>query len=190
MPASLEAIYNRILLNINDPDMVSDVCRTMNWLIFSSRPMKLNEIIDSLAFDFNQEPLCFDSDERMQPQALLAACGGFVILSEDNTPPEDDTVDDSSQNTGPTLKLAHASVKEYFLSAKKPEEICCGVSEQIAHHLIVRTCIAYLWIFDHIYEDAELKQYPLAHYAAGNWAFHLKELPLIKQHESHVGDFP
>ncbi|KAJ6562795.1 hypothetical protein DFH09DRAFT_1315865 [Mycena vulgaris] len=55
MPTSLHTIYDRILQNIKNPDMVSSVCRTMNWLMFSKRPMTLDEIIDSLAFDFDRE---------------------------------------------------------------------------------------------------------------------------------------
>ncbi|KAF7347071.1 NACHT domain protein [Mycena venus] len=112
MPTSLDTIYDRILLNIKDPEMLINVGRTMNWLIFSSRPMALREIIDALAFDFNGEPLRFNMAERMRPKALLAACGGFVTLSkEDETDDafsEEDAEDDAVASW-PRLQLAHAS---------------------------------------------------------------------------------
>jgi hypothetical protein len=121
--------------------------------------MKVVEIIDALAFDCETEPLRFNMAERMQPDALLNACAGFINLSEDAA----------------TIKLAHSSVKEYFLSAKRPRELYgeCGFSEQTAHHLLSRTCIAYLCSFDRVLEDgSDLKRYPLALYAAKSWAFH------------------
>ncbi|KAJ7845344.1 hypothetical protein B0H14DRAFT_2584684 [Mycena olivaceomarginata] len=39
MPTSLTDIYHRILRNIRRPSMVSDVGRTINWLMFSECPM-------------------------------------------------------------------------------------------------------------------------------------------------------
>ncbi|KAJ7689309.1 ankyrin repeat-containing domain protein [Mycena rosella] len=109
LPMSLEAIYDRILENIKNVDMLSCVYRAMNWLLFSKRPLNLNEIIDSLAFDFGEEPLRFSSAERMRPHALLDACAGLVAISK---------------TWGPTsIQVAHASVKEYFLSSKRPREL-------------------------------------------------------------------
>ncbi|KAJ7925528.1 ectomycorrhiza-induced ankyrin-domain/NACHT-domain-containing protein [Mycena leptocephala] len=157
MPTSLNDIYDRILQNIKNPDILSSVCRTMNWLIFSKRPMRLDEIIDALAFDFECEPLLFNTEERMAPDALLAACAGFVAMSDH------------------TIKLAHSSVKEYFLRATRLRlSGDCEISDQAAHHLLAQTCIAYLCGFDHVLNtDADLKQYPLTLYAAENWVFHL-----------------
>ncbi|KAJ7254178.1 ankyrin repeat-containing domain protein [Mycena rebaudengoi] len=159
MPTSLNTIYDRILQNFKNPDMLACVCRAMNWLIFSKRPMTLNEIIDALAFDFDLEPLRFDHEERMGRDALLASCAGFVVVSGKHT-----------------VKLAHSSVKEYFLQATRLRlSGDCEISEQAAHHLLARTCIAYLCSFDHVLKsDADLQRYPLTLYAAGNWVFHLK----------------
>ncbi|KAJ7481286.1 ankyrin repeat-containing domain protein [Mycena galericulata] len=161
MPTSLNTIYDRILQNIRNPGMLSRVFRAMNWLIFSKRSMALNEIIDALAFDFECEPLLFDTEERMGPDVLLLACAGFVSVSGD---------------AERTVKLAHSSVKEYFLRSTQPRlSSDSKISEQAAHHLLARTCIAYLCSFDHVLKsDAELQQYPLTLYAAQNWAFHLK----------------
>ncbi|KAJ7082779.1 ankyrin repeat-containing domain protein [Mycena epipterygia] len=170
MPTSLDTIYDRILQNIKNPDMVSSVCRAINWLIFSKRPVRLSEIIDALAFDFESQPLRFNTAERMRPQALLAACAGFVTVSEDTT-----------------VKLAHASVKEYFLSKEGPTGLNgdCVVSEHTAHHLIARTCIAYLCSLDHVIDnDADLQRYPLTLYAVESWAFHVTHCD-----EIHLGQW-
>ncbi|KAJ7067256.1 ankyrin repeat-containing domain protein [Mycena amicta] len=178
MPTSLEAIYDRILENIKNPDMLSSVGRTMNWLIFSKRPMQLNEIIDALAFDFEAEPFCFSVDERMRPKSLLSACAGFVTVSED-----------PNRSTS-MIKLAHASVKEYFLSAKGFRlSRDCQVLMQTAHYLMARTCIAYLCSFGHILDkDSNLEKYPLAQYAAENWSFHLRYWEMEQNKGGEHGD--
>ncbi|KAJ7253943.1 ankyrin repeat-containing domain protein [Mycena rebaudengoi] len=161
MPTSLNTIYDRILQNIKNPGMLSSVCRAMNWLIFSKRPLTLNEIIDALAFDFEREPLLFDTEERMDPDVLLPACAGFVAVSG---------------GAKRRVRLAHSSVKEYFLGATRLQlSGDCEISEQAAHHLLARTCIAYLCSCSHVLNsDADLERYPLTLYAAENWVFHLK----------------
>ncbi|KAF7347073.1 Pfs domain-containing protein [Mycena venus] len=176
MPTSLDTIYARILQNISDPEMIANVVRAMNWLVFSRRPMGLNEIVDALAFDFDQEPLRFNPAERMRPKALLMACGGLITLLDNDLV---DRARSKPAHAGPTLKIAHASVQEYFLGvrnlfARNPHGIRCEVSEQTAHRLIARTCIGYLCSLDRILQDdADLKQYPLTQYAAMHWEFHL-----------------
>ncbi|KAJ7495307.1 hypothetical protein FB451DRAFT_1019697, partial [Mycena latifolia] len=159
MPTSLETIYDRILQN-TDPTMVSSVGRAITWLMLAERPMELQEIIDALAFYFDRQPLRFNPAERMRPKALFTACGGLVTVSEAST-----------------VKLAHASVNEYFLSAKKPRDLYgdSAFLEPTGHLLIARTCIAYLCSFDHILDnEVDLQRYPLALYAAENWALHTK----------------
>ncbi|KAJ7487141.1 ankyrin repeat-containing domain protein [Mycena latifolia] len=179
MPTSLESLYDRILQDIADPDMVSTVSRTITWLMFSKRPMKLEEIIDTLAFEFDRQPLQFNPAERMRPKALLAAWGGLVTVLE-----------------GTTVKLAHASVNEYFLSAQRPRNLYghSAFSEQAAHLLIARTCVAYLCNFDRILDDkADVQRYPLALYAAENWAFHARfcdEIRLVLGRADEIMQMP
>jgi hypothetical protein len=161
MPTSLITIYDRMLKHL-DPDTRTTVFSAMNWFIFSKRPMELDEMIDALAFNFDEEPLRFSVDERMQPpRALLDACAGFVTESRDG-------------KGHITVKLAHASVKEYFLAERRPVWGDHKVSEQIAHHLLARTCIAYLWNPSEVLEsDTDLYCYPLVPYALENWMHHV-----------------
>ncbi|KAJ7182463.1 ankyrin repeat-containing domain protein [Mycena crocata] len=164
MPTSLYTIYDRILQNIRNPDMVSSVCRTINWLLFSRQPMKLREIIDAVAFDFDSEPLRFNPAERMRAEALLAACAGLVATSR------------TDNDDGPTIRLAHSSVREYFLSAKPATGMpgALEISEQAAHYLMARTCIGYLCSFDHVINPySESAQYPLIEYSLQYWGRHM-----------------
>ncbi|KAJ7461184.1 ankyrin repeat-containing domain protein [Mycena latifolia] len=191
MPTSLETLYNRILQDIADPDMVSAVGCAIIWLMFSKCPMKLGEIIDTMAFDFDRQPLRFNPAERMRPKALLAVCGGLLTVSGNK---EDDTEDDK-EDTSTMVKLAHASVNEYFLSANKPRELYgdSAFMEPTGHLLIARTCIAYLCSFDYILTtEADLQQYPLALYAAHHWVGHVKlchglQLDQLSEANKHHG---
>ncbi|KAJ7865857.1 hypothetical protein B0H14DRAFT_3595885 [Mycena olivaceomarginata] len=164
MPSSLDEIYARIIKNIKKPAMVSAVLRAMNWLIFSEDSLTVKEIIDELAFDFDQEPLRFSKARRMQRNTFLKACAGFVAVSQDEW-------DDEDEDYAEVVKLVHASVKEYFLSQKAPREAVGDyqhISKQTAHHLLART-------IDHLLEkDTYCQQYPLINYAVSYWSFHLK----------------
>ncbi|KAJ6475512.1 hypothetical protein C8R45DRAFT_1159606 [Mycena sanguinolenta] len=151
MPTTLAGIYDRILQMTDMPDQV---CRVMNWLIFGLWEMKLEEIIDALAFDFSEDKLMFDEDERREAQALLNACGSLVSVPQN--------WDKSS-----VVRLSHASVKDYFLDKWKGQ-----VSEQSAQRLIAKTCLSYFNSLNSNALAAE-QNYPLVEYASRHWNAHL-----------------
>ncbi|KAJ7182423.1 hypothetical protein C8R43DRAFT_5507 [Mycena crocata] len=167
MPTSLRTIYDRILERIKNPDMVSGVSRTMNWLLFSERPLEVLEVIDALAFDFESEPVRFNPAKRMLPEALLASCAGLVTILEV----------EASEFHGPKTMItpAHSSVKEYFLAAVPPVKLGpLEISKQAAHHLIARTCIGYLCSFDHVLHPVvDRHNYPLTEYSLAYWGKHI-----------------
>jgi hypothetical protein len=164
IPATMNEIYDRILEKIqSDQPMLAMVNRTLNWLIFSVRPMTLEEVIDALAVDFHESPLRFNrANLLMVPSDLLDACAGLI-----------------SRNTkdGVTiLQLAHASVKEYLTDAKRSSNaLQAEISNYAGHYMIARTCIAYLCSFN---DYNILKSSPLAQYAARNWHYHVNRYNL------------
>ncbi|KAJ6475375.1 hypothetical protein C8R45DRAFT_803216, partial [Mycena sanguinolenta] len=126
MPTTLAGIYDRIL---EITDMCDQVCRAMNWLIFSFEEMRLKVIINALAFDFSEDMLKFDEDERMEAQALLNACSSLVSVPQ-------------NWDKDSVVRLSHASVKDYFLNSRSMKwEV--QVSEPSAQSLIAKTCLAY-----------------------------------------------
>ncbi|KAJ6447621.1 hypothetical protein C8R45DRAFT_1136732 [Mycena sanguinolenta] len=165
MPTTLAGIYDHIL---ETTDISEQVCRAINWLIFSMEEMILGEIVDALAFDFSEDKLRFDEDERMDPQTLLDACGSLVSV-----PQEWDTTS--------VIRLSHASVKDYFLDMGSDK---WKVSDQQAQSLIVKTCLAYFNSFDlgeaEVFTTAE--HYPLIGYVASHWADHLN------RYQNFIGD--
>ncbi|KAJ7609590.1 hypothetical protein DFH06DRAFT_1308876 [Mycena polygramma] len=158
--ASLPDFYDRILKDIKNPEMVSNVCRTIFWLIASRRPMQLVELVDAPAFDFGNKPLRFDRNARMSASVLVAACAGFISISDD------------------VVKIAHSSVTEYFLSSRKFKDSLDGYADvqfNSAHFLLAQTCVAYLCSLDPgILFKTIPSDYALGEYASENWGFHAK----------------
>ncbi|KAJ7617078.1 ankyrin repeat-containing domain protein [Roridomyces roridus] len=95
MPTSLYDIYDRMLDNIDDPYMLPDVHRVLNWLVYSSSPLNMSQLLDTIAFDFGNSPLRFDTEARMDEMVFIEACAGLISI---------------------IVKLAHSSVKEYVLA--------------------------------------------------------------------------
>ncbi|KAJ6475428.1 ankyrin repeat-containing domain protein [Mycena sanguinolenta] len=155
MPTTLGGIYDRIL---EMTDMHDQVCRAINWLIFCLREMELGEIIDALAFDFSEDKLMFDEDERMEAQALLNACGSLVSVPQ-------------NWDNNSVVRLSHASVKDYFLNSGSTKW-GVQVSDQQAQSLIAKTCLAYFNSLNSNVLDAKQK-YPLVEYASRYWDTHL-----------------
>ncbi|KAF8184303.1 ankyrin repeat-containing domain protein [Mycena galopus ATCC 62051] len=158
MPTTLAGIYDHIMEMTR---MHDHVCRTMIWLIFGLREMELGEIIDALAFDFNQGKLQFDEDERMEAQELLNACGSLVSVPQ-------------NWGNNSVVRLSHASVKDYFLNSGSTKW-GVQVSEQSAQSLIAKTCLAYFNSLDSNIDILAARQdYPLVEYASHYWVEHLK----------------
>ncbi|KAJ6451255.1 ankyrin repeat-containing domain protein [Mycena sanguinolenta] len=155
MPRTLEGIYDRIMDKTNEPEQV---CRVMIWLIFTLEEITLGGIRDALAFNFAEDKLVFDEDERMEADALLHACGSLISVSQG--------LDNSS-----VVRLSHASVKDYFIG---PGSNKWGVSDQSAQKLIAKTCLAYFNSLDSV-DDTSLValDYPLVQYASSYWSNHL-----------------
>ncbi|KAJ7875218.1 hypothetical protein B0H13DRAFT_1498269, partial [Mycena leptocephala] len=138
MPHTMNKIYDRILESIQSDVMLDMVNRTLNWLLFSMKSMTLKQINDALAVDLTESPPRFDPKKRLTtPSKLLDACAGLVSATEDMW-------------GAITLQLAHASVKEYLTDSQRSSHVLqAEISDNAGHHMIARTCIAYLCSFDH-----------------------------------------
>ncbi|KAF7336477.1 HET-domain-containing protein [Mycena sanguinolenta] len=142
MPTTLAGIYDHILKMTDIPEQV---CQAMNWLIFGLRELTLGAIIDALAFDFSEDRLRFDEDERMEAQALLDACGSLVSVPQN--------WDNRSGSTKWGVQ----------------------VSDQAAQNLIAKTCLAYFNSLDaDLGIETAYQNYPLVEYASRHWDDHLK----------------
>ena len=82
LPKGLDAIYNRILENI-DENHRADTRTFLQWLAFCKRPMTIEEIAETITADFSEDGLVFNQDKRYaDPRDVLARCSSFVSESE------------------------------------------------------------------------------------------------------------
>jgi len=167
LPPTLDETYDRILQSIPEGDKA--IAHTaLEWLVYSKRPMTLNEIADAIVVDKEQQ--VFDIENRLlDPCSILEICSSLVILSE--VQDKSSTIDTAKRE----LRLAHYSVKEYLISAR----IGGGSASKFrmvdtsAHFSIAQACTAYLLQFNQAepLPDDTLERYPLARYAAEHWPF-------------------
>lgn len=94
LPDTLDGTYDRILCAIHK-EYSQDALKILQWLVYSARPLQVDEIVDAIAVYGDGDPR-FDPENRLpDPQDILAICSSLVTIA------------------GVEIKLAHFSVKEY-----------------------------------------------------------------------------
>jgi ankyrin repeat protein len=142
--------------------------RLFQCVAAASRPLRVNELAEFLAFDFEAESIpTFLADWRPEDPAhtVLSICSSFLDVV---------TPDDGS----PVVQFAHFSVKEYLTSARltKAKDIVSRfhVSMTASHAIVARACLGVLLHLGESITKDSLKEFPLAEYAAEHWAGHAR----------------
>ncbi|KAM6503799.1 hypothetical protein JOM56_000742 [Amanita muscaria] len=135
LPKDLETTYDQILDGIHPTNELHAV-RLLYWLVFAIEPLEIEELAIVVQIDVEKNGL--NVKERLgSPTEILKICSSLVALSEDRT-----------------VKLAHASVKEYFL--KEPRKIGTRIIDPGDGDLVMaKHCLAYL----HHPRETEEEQY-------------------------------
>ena len=171
LPRTLDETYARILRNIN-PDYQSDALKILQWLVYSARPLRLEEVVEVLATEPNSEPR-FDPDRRFpEPHDILSICSSLTT-----TEFATDDVPGIGRIKVEELRLAHFSVKEYLMSDRVCEEAkIFRIQEIPASAAITEACLAYLLHFDtqDILKEEAFKDFPLLGYSAKYWMQHAR----------------
>jgi ankyrin repeat protein len=167
LPDTLDETYERSLREINKAD--SELAhRLFQCVAVASRPLRVEELAEFLAFDFTVGPVPkFHENWRPEDplEAVLSTCTTLLSLVN---------VEDSQ-----VIQFSHFSVKEFITSsrfAKKQDTISClyHVSMTPAHTLVTQACLGILLHLDaHVARDT-LQNYPLAEYAAERWFEHAR----------------
>jgi hypothetical protein len=189
LPTTLDETYERILCTISDEDSESTI-RILQWLVFSSRPLSVEELAEVVAIDVEREP-AFDRDEVLEdPMEVLDIC--MILVSVVMT--EESSLDGPSRRsntTSRTVTLAHYSVQEYLVS----ERICQGRAARYSmqpaacHGYIAKGCIGYLLqyekgLFDRFESSRSLCDvYALAQYSAEHWIIHTRN---AEEHDNRL----
>lgn len=163
LPPTLDETYERILRSI-DEDNAQYALRILTWLVYSQKPLRLDELAEVVAIDV--ENYDFNTEEVLpDPSDVIAICSSLVAIGED-------TGYEKSY-----VKLAHYSVKEYLVSERIKNVLpIYHLPEKSSHVKIGKGCLIYLLRFyDQNLSFKDLcAQFPLAQYSAFYWIDHLR----------------
>ena len=165
LPETLDETYARTLEEIDKKNW-EYAHRLFQCVAAASRPLRVNELAEFLAFDFEAESTpTFLADWRPEDPAhtVLSICSSFL----DVVTPEEGS---------PVVQFAHFSVKEYLTSARlcKAKDTISRfhVSMTASHTIVAQACLGVLLHLDESISEDNLKEFPLAEYAAEHWVAH------------------
>jgi ankyrin repeat protein len=166
LPESLDGTYERILRAIDKVNW-KFARRLFQCVAAASRPLRVEELADFLAFDFNAEPTpAFRADWRPEDpiSAVLSTCPNFLSIVK---------VEDSA-----FIQFSHFSIKEFLTSNRlaDTEDIISRfhVSMNPAHTIMAQACLGILLHLDENVTSDSLKSFPLVEYAAKSWVDHAR----------------
>jgi len=166
LPETLDETYERTLREINKADWEL-AHRLFQSVAVTSRPLRVEELAEFLAFDFNTGPtLRFNEGWRLQDpiNAVQAICPSFLAV-----------VDIGGSQI---IQFSHFSVKEFLTSSRlaesKQEISRYHVSMAPAHSLVAKACLGILLHLDKNAVKDALQKFPLAPYAALHWFDHAR----------------
>ena len=160
LPDTLEETYERILCQIEKKDFEC-AHKILQWLAFSARPLRLDEMADVVGIEVTASPR-FDPDRKLfQSSDIFKLCSSLVttiyLPLEKNDPedfqlwkPEEPEEPEEEINMEEYIVLSHFSVKEYLVSSSKKEgsALRFSISEIEANKLIAEGFLAYLLQLD------------------------------------------
>lgn len=169
LPKTLDDTYAQILCNI-DEEYSQDAFKILQWLAYSARPLRIEEVAEVIAVEINGNPR-FDPENRLpEPRDILTICSSLVTTATSRV----------NSHKGDTyeieeLRLAHFSVKEYLVS----DRILAGPASRYAittcaEGQIAQTCLIYLLYFKGptMLTSINIDNFRLAKYAAEYWTKH------------------
>jgi ankyrin repeat protein len=166
LPDSLDETYERILREIRKPNQ-GLAHRLMQCLVAAVRPLQVKELAEVLAFDFNEEGIPkLNQNWRWEDQeeAVMSACSSLVAIIKDG---------DSR-----IVQFSHFSVKEFLtadrLAAPMRDVSRYHIELEAAHTILAQACIGVLLRLDDHVDRDNIKDFPLAPYAAECWARHAR----------------
>ena len=176
LPESLDETYERILREIRKPNQ-GHARRLLQCLVVAVRPLRVEELAEVLAFDFN-----VGGTPKLNPgwrwedqeEAVMLACSSLVTIVKDG---------DSR-----VVQFSHFSVKE-FLTADRLAEPIRDVTRyhiqlEAAHTILAQACLGVLLRLDDRVDRGSIKSFPLARYAAEHWPTHAR----VENVSSHIKD--
>ena len=167
LPSTLDATYERTLEEIDGTNW-EFARRLLHCVAVVSRPLRVEELAEFLAFDFNAGQIPkYRKDWCLEDpvDAVMSTCSTLLSLV-------------NAQNSQ-VIQFSHFSVKEFLTSARFAEK-CNTISSRYhvsmtpAHTLVAKTCLGILLHLDEDVTGGTLLKFPLANYAAEHWFEHAR----------------
>ena len=175
LPRTLDETYERILARIAEHHE-TEALRLLQWLTYSNRPLRIQEVAEALAIVDLLERPHLDREKRLvDPHDTLTICSDLVVVSPIKVLSENgDTIEAEE------LRFAHFSVQEYLTSSRCSTGPLARYSiQQDANRIIALSCIGYLSSIsaNNLLEDDFQTHFPLYRYASHEWFYHVKKSP-------------
>jgi hypothetical protein len=201
----LNEAYERALCSIEDAYAKDTLKVLLNWLLYSSRPLRLEELAEVVAIDTSNKPHLKTSRRLKQPKEIFDLCTCLVTLdTEPRLTGEElrdrmfaldegtcSDGDESILHDKSILRLAHSSVIEYLTGDDIIKGPACEfkLDEARAHPLLAEASLAYIVNFDlsHLKlksEEAQ-REFPLLGYAIDYWFDHAS-FPMLDNERNKV----
>jgi ankyrin repeat protein len=177
LPETLDATYERTLRGINKATW-EFAHRLLQCVTVSSRPLRVEEPAEFLAFDFKKGLIPkFHEDSRQKDpvQAVLSTCPSLLTMV--------------NVSGSQVIEFSHSSVKEYLTStrlaeASDPISRRYHISMPHAHALVAQACLGILLHMDETITRDSLQNFPLAEYAAEHWVNHVQFEDVLQNAEA------
>ena len=167
LPETLNETYERVLREINKANR-EHACRLLQCLTVALRPLRVEELAEVLAIDFNApthggipqlNPNWRWADQH---QAVLSTCSSLIAI-----------VDDGDSKV---VQFSHFSVKEYLTSdrlARSSVDVSrYHIVLEPAHTILAQACLGVLLRLDDRVNEDNADDIPLVTYAAQYWFDH------------------
>ena len=167
LPKSLDETYDSILKNINQGTRAY-ARRLLQCLTVATRPLRVEELAEVLAFDFDEAPggiptLNADWRREDEERAVLSTCSSLITVVHDG---------DSR-----VVQFSHFSVKEFLTSdrlAIAAEDLSFyHIAPAPAHTILAQACLGILLRLNDTTWQASMRQFPLLMYALQHWVDHV-----------------
>ena len=178
LPETLDETYERILRGINKAQK-EDAHRLLQCLAVAVRPLRVEELAELLAFDFQASSsggipkLREDWRWDNQEEAVLSTCSSLIAII--------------SRGESRVVQFSHFSVKEYLTSSRFAQSPNGDVSRfhidfEPAHTIMAQACLGALLRLDEHTGDSDANGSPLVNYAAEHWVDHAQ----FEEVSSHI----
>lgn len=180
LPVTLDDTYARILQSI-DATYQPKVITALQWITYSRRPLRLEELSHAVVIDSKSNPCLNPNNHLIEPRKLLRILSSLVVISKRPRNAIDiGWVDPEELEELEAVKLAHFSVKEYLASLRILDGPASRfrITEQESNRVIAESSLLYIKSYagskNKSSSKQDLEQLRLIQYAYRFWSDHVE----------------